>query len=57
MHVRRRCEHCEVNEEEQLFLELLAELKAATKRAEESLDSGMTSMAQTLAEIRARKAT
>ena len=56
MLVRRRCEQREVNEEEQLLLELLAELKTATKRAEESLDLGMASMAQTLAEIRARKA-
>jgi hypothetical protein len=56
MLVRRRCEQREANEEEQLLLELLVELKTATKRAEESLDIGMASMAQTLAEIRARKA-
>ncbi len=56
MLVRRRCEQREVNEEEQLLLEFLAELKVANKRAEESLDLGMASMAQTLAEIRARKA-
>ncbi len=56
MLVRRRCEQHEANEEEHLLLELLAELRTATKRAEQSLDSGMASMAQTLAEIRARKA-
>lgn len=56
MLVRRRCEQQEKNEEEQLLMDLLAELKTATKRAEESLDRGIESMQQTLAEIRERKA-
>jgi len=54
--IRRRCEEREVNAEEQFLLELLAELKTATKGAEESLDLGLTSMAKTVVEIRARKA-
>ena len=56
MLVRRRCEQQSANEEEQLLIDLLAELRTATKRAEESLDQGIESMQQTLAEIRARKA-
>ena len=56
MLVRRRCEQQAVNEEEQLLLDLLAELRTATKRAEESLDKGIESMRQTLAEIREKKA-
>lgn len=56
MLVRRRCEQQQVNEEEQLLLELLAELRTATKRAEQSLDRGIESMQQTLAEIREKKA-
>lgn len=55
MLVRRRCERS-VNEDEQLLIDLLAELRTSTKKAEESLDRGMESMQQTLAEIKARKA-
>ncbi|MBU1568756.1 MAG: hypothetical protein KJ630_24405 [Proteobacteria bacterium] len=54
--VRRRCQQQSLNEEEQLLMDLLAELRISTKRAEESLDSGLESMRQTLAEIRERKA-
>lgn len=56
MLVRRRCEQRSVNEEDQLLIDLLAELKGATKRAEESLDKGIACMQQTLAEIKKRKA-
>ncbi len=56
MLVRRRCEQQTANEEEQLLMDLLAELRTATKRAEESLDNGIESMQQTLAEMRKRKA-
>lgn len=55
--VRRRCEQqTTVNEEEQLIIELLSELKTATKMAELSLDRGIESMQQVIAEIRERKA-
>jgi len=55
--VRRRCEQqTTVNEEEQLIIELLSELKTATKMAEQSLDRGIESMRQVIAEIRERKA-
>lgn len=55
--VRRRCEQqTTVNEEEQLIIELLSELKSATKMAEQSLDRGIESMQQVIAEIRERKA-
>jgi hypothetical protein len=56
MLVRRRCEQQAANEEEQLLMDLLAELRTATRRAEESLDRGIESMQQTLAEIRERQA-
>jgi hypothetical protein len=56
MLVRRRCEQQTVNEEERLLMDLLAELKMSTKKAEESLDRGIESMQQTLAEIRERTA-
>ncbi len=56
MLVRRRCEQRPISEEEQLLITLLAELRTATKRAEESLDKGIECMQQTLAEIRERKA-
>lgn len=54
--VRRRCAQPVVNEDEELIVELLTELKAATKRAEQSLDRGIEGMQQVLAEIRERKA-
>jgi len=54
--VRRRCAQPAVNEDEELIVELLTELKAATKRAEQSLDRGIEGMQQVLAEIRERKA-
>jgi len=54
--VRRRCTQPAVNEDEELMVELLTELKAATKRAEQSLDRGIEGMQQVLAEIRERKA-
>ncbi len=57
MLVRRRCEQQSANEEEQLLMDLLAELRISTRRAEESLDRGIESMQQTLAEIRDTKAT
>ncbi len=56
MLVRRRCEQRSTNEEEQLLLDLLAELKTATQRADASLDKGIESMQQALTEIRARHA-
>lgn len=56
MFVRRRCEQQAVNEKEQLLLDLLAELRLSTRKAEESLDNGIESMRQVLAEIRGRKA-
>ena len=52
MLVRKRCEQKSISEEEQILMELLAELRTATTRAEKSLDTGIESMQQTLTEIR-----
>jgi hypothetical protein len=54
--VRRRCTQTAAGEDEELIMELLAELKSATVRAEQSLDRGIEGMRQVLAEIRERKA-
>ncbi len=56
MLVRRRCEQQVLSEEEGLLLELLAELRLSTKRAENSLDRGIESMERALAEIREKRA-
>lgn len=52
--VRRRCEQKPLSEDEELLMQLLAELKSSTAKAKKSLDEGLEEAQRFLAEIKAR---
>lgn len=54
MLVRRRCEQKPISEDEELLIQLLAELKSSTARAKKSLDEGLEEAQRFLDEIEAR---
>ena len=54
MLVRRRCEQKPVNDDEQILMDLLAELKVSTTKARISLDKGLEEAKMLLEELKTR---
>jgi hypothetical protein len=52
--IRRRCEQRPVNDDEQILMDLLAELSVSTAKAKNSLDKGLEEARKLLAEIKTR---
>ena len=54
MLVRRRCEQKPANDDEQILMDLLAELKVSTTKARISLDKGLEEAKMLLEELKTR---
>jgi len=51
--VRQRCENATLSQDEELLLQLVAEVRDSTKKAKKSLDRGIKDAERVLAELRA----
>jgi hypothetical protein len=51
--VRQRCENASLSQDEELLLQLVAEVRSSTKKATKSLDRGIVDAERILAELRA----
>ena len=50
--VRQRCENSPASQDEELLLQMVVEVREATKRAKQSLDRGIRDTERTLAKLR-----
>ena len=50
--VRQRCEYAPATKDEELLLQMVAQVRDATKRAKKSLDRGIKDAERTLSELR-----
>jgi len=51
--VRQRCENSTANQDEELLLQMVAEVRNATKKANKSLDRGIKDAGRVMAKLRA----
>lgn len=51
--VRQRCENATLSQDEELLLQLVAEVRSSTKKAKKSLERGIKDAERVLAELRA----